>query len=102
MDCIYWKLHMCHHLLETGKRRIDKDGVCLSMTTARQAMKKEVIEKPKTRMHRRKVKAVEDNIIFGSMVEAEKYYNLARGMVCQVTDKPNKTVRGQHFVTVEG
>lgn len=39
--CVFWKkasltggsegsLHLCHHLLETWKRRIEKDGVCLS------------------------------------------------------------------------
>ena len=44
-DCVYWKstdgnkawIHACHHLLLTGKRRIHKDGVCLSKKIKREA-----------------------------------------------------------------
>ena len=113
--CVYWRsaqgggvgdvLHICHHLLDTGKRRIDKDGKCLSKTTKRheklRKMSQMVLKpKPKKASNKKKVKAVEDNIVFDSMTEAEKYYGLAHGRVCAVTNNPNKTARGQHFITV--
>lgn len=36
--CIHWRslggspnnMHACHHLLDTGKRRVVKDGLCMS------------------------------------------------------------------------
>lgn len=95
--CVYWKsgaggamweaMYMCHHLLVTGKRRVDKDGECLSKTTKENNGKK-------------KVKAVEDNIVFESMTAAAKHYNLTPSRVCEITNKPNRTARGQHFITV--
>ena len=107
--CVYWKMSsgnsgsgslMCHHLLVTGKRRNDQDGVCLSRTTIRQQVKKAIVEAPKVNKVKKRVKAIEDGIVFDSMTEAEKYYKLAHGRVRQVTDNPKKTARGQHFVTV--
>jgi len=112
--CVYWKTartgsadsFMCHHLLVTGKRRIDQDGVCLSRTPEERQVQ-EVIVAPKVKKEKKrenkvkkKVKAVEDGIVFESMTEAEKYYKLAHGRVHKVANDPNKTARGQHFVTV--
>ena len=108
--CLYWKgarsgmgTMMCHHMLETGKRRIDQDGKCLSRTTEKQPVQEVVVaqkEKKKENKVKKKVKAIEDGIVFESMTAAEKYYKLAHGRVRQVTDNPNKTARGQHFVSV--
>lgn len=114
--CVYWRsaqgggvgdvLHVCHHLLDTGKRRVEKDGKCISRTTERmekrQRKMQEMIMKPiKQRSPcKKKVKAIEDNLVFESMTAAEKYYGLAHGRICQVTNNPNKTARGNHFITV--
>lgn len=112
IGCVYWKTardgaidsFMCHHLLVTGKRRIDQDGVCLSRTPEKhqvQEVKKEKKkEKKKENKVKKKVKAVEDGIVFESMTEAERHYGLAHGRVRKVTNNPKKTARGQHFVTV--
>ncbi len=113
IGCVFWKkasltggtegsLHVCHHLLETGKRRIDQDGVCLSRTTIRQHVTKMLFNKPirPENACKKKVKAVEDGIVFESMTAAEKHYGLARGRVCVVTNDPHRTARGQHFITV--
>ena len=107
--CIYFKPSsgnsgagtlMCHHLLITGKRRIDNDGVCESRTTPMKKVKKVIVEAPKVNKVKKRVKAIEDGIVFESMTQAEKHYKLAHGRVRQVTDNPKKTARGQHFVTV--
>ena len=108
--CVYWRasagganyesMYMCHHLLDTGKRRIDQDGKCLSKTTVKQQVQKMIIKKPRENKCKKKVKAVEDNIVFESMTAAEKYYGLAHGRIWRVTNNPKKTARGQHFVTV--
>ena len=113
--CVYWKsaqgggtegtLHICHHLLETGKRRIDQDGKCLSKTTAKQErlrkMSQMVMKPIKQRSPcKKKVKAVEDNLVFESMTAAEKHYGLAHGRICQVANNPRKTARGNHFITI--
>lgn len=98
--------HFCHHMLDTGKRRIDQEGKCLSWKTSKWqvqevvAPKRKKKEKKKENKVKKKVKAVEDGIVFDSMTEAEKYYKLAHGRVHKVTNNPNKTARGQHFVTV--
>lgn len=115
VGCVYWRgfwghsgsgTSVCHHLLDTGKRRIDKKGKCFSKKTEKPPVqevvvaKKEKKEEKKENKCKKKVKAVEDGIVFDSMTEAEKYYKLAHGRVYKVTNNPNKTARGQHFVTV--
>ena len=110
VGCVYWKsgagghenttLFMCHHLLETGKRRIDQNGVCLSRLTSRQQKQNMIIKAPQENKCKKKVLAVEDNIVFESMTAAEKHYKLSHGRVCEIANKPNRTARGQHFVTV--
>lgn len=115
--CIYFKPSsgnsgagtlMCHHMLITGKRRIDNDGVCESRTTPL-AQVEELIEKAKKSIAaapkkesklKKRVLAVEDGIVFDSMTEAEKHYKLSHGRVHKVANNPNKMARGQHFVTV--
>lgn len=107
-DCVYLKranglcgIKFCHHLLETNKRRVvGENGQCLSKTTVKQGVKKLIKKEPRDNKCKKKVKAVEDGIVFESMREAEKYYHLAIGRVSEVTNKPNKTARGQHFITV--
>lgn len=108
--CVYWRsstggqgipsLYLCHHLLDTGKRRIDQDGECLSKTIAGQQVKDKPVKAPRESKCKKKVKAVEDNIVFESMKAAEKHYKLAHGRVSEVANDPNKTARGQHFITV--
>ena len=118
IGCVFWKkayatggtegsLHMCHHLLETGKRRVEKDGKCISRTTERMKKKQEkvpnIVSKAPVKKRnpcKKKVKAVEDGLVFESMTAAEKYYGLAHGRIHQVTNDPNKTARGNHFITV--
>lgn len=109
IGCVYWKTardgaigsFMCHHLLVTGKRRIDQNGVCLSRTSGKQQVQKAVVEVvPKENKCKKKVMAVEDGIVFESMTDAERHYGLAHGRVHKVANDPNKTARGQHFVTV--
>lgn len=114
IGCVFWKSardgtftsFMCHHLLVTGKRRIDQDGVCLSRTPEKQQVQEVIVapkvkkEKKKENKVKKKVMAVEDGIVFESMTEAERHYGLAHGRVRKVTNNPNKTARGQHFVTV--
>lgn len=108
--CVYWRgangrggigSTMCHHMLDTGKRRIDNDGVCGSRTTPFDKVKKVIVEAPKKENKvKKRVMAIEDGLVFDSMTEAEKHYKLAHGRVHQVTNNPKKTARGQHFVTV--
>lgn len=115
--CIYWKMSsgnsgagslMCHHLLMTGRRRADNDGVCESRTTPIKQVE-ELIEKAKKSIAaapknesklKKRVLAVEDGIVFDSMTEAEKHYKLSHGRVNKVANNPHKMAKGQHFVTV--
>ena len=98
---------MCHHMLETGKRRIDNNGVCGSKTTPL-AQVEELIEKAKKSITapkkesklKKRVLAVEDGLVFDSMTEAEKHYKLSHGRVNKVANNPHKMASGQHFVTV--
>lgn len=115
--CVYWRgasgnsglgTIMCHHMLDTGKRRIDNDGVCGSKTTPLEQVeeliekaKKSIVTAPKKESKlKKRVLAVEDGIVFDSMTEAEKHYKLSHGRVNKVANNPNKMARGQHFVTV--
>lgn len=115
IGCMYWRgangssglgTYFCHHMLDTGKRRIDIEGKCHSWKKENQPVQRVVAptikkkKKKKENKVKKKVKAVEDGIVFESMTEAEKYYKLAHGRIHKVTNDPNKTARGQHFVTV--
>ena len=51
--------------------------------------------------HRRRVKAVEDGLVFDTMVEAAKHYGRAVGAIWQAVDKPHLTAAGQHWITVK-
>lgn len=115
--CIYFKMssgnsgtgtRMCHHLLVTGRRRVDNDGVCGSKTTPLEQVeeliekaKKNIVIAPKKESKlKKRVLAVEDGIVFDSMTEAEKHYKLSHGRVYKVVNNRNKMASGQHFVTV--
>ena len=49
---------------------------------------------------RTKVKAVEDGLVFDSMVEAAKHYGRSNHAIRQALDKPHLTSAGQHWVSV--
>lgn len=48
----------------------------------------------------RKIKAVEDNLVFNTMSEAANYYGRAIRAIEQALDKPNRTSAGQHWISV--
>lgn len=48
----------------------------------------------------RKIKAIEDNIVFDSLTDAAKYYGRAIRAIEQALDKPHLTSAGQHWQTV--
>lgn len=50
--------------------------------------------------NRKKVKAVEDDLIFDTMVEAAKHYGRSVGSIAQVVDRPHLTSAGNHWVSV--
>ena len=51
--------------------------------------------------HRKKVKAVEDGLVFDTIVEAAKHYGRSHGAIRQVIDKPHLTSAGQHWISVK-
>ena len=44
------------------------------------------------------IRAVEDDLVFASLKSAAEYYTTSQAAVSKVLDKPNLTLRGQHFV----
>lgn len=50
--------------------------------------------------NRKKVKAVEDDLVFDTMVEAAKHYGLSHSMIPAVVNQPHLKAGGQHWVTV--
>lgn len=50
--------------------------------------------------HRKKVKSVEDNIVFDTMVEAGKFYGVSSSTICCVVDKPHLRAGGQHWISL--
>ena len=50
--------------------------------------------------NRKKVKAVEDDIVFDTMVEAAKHYGLSHSRIPVVVDKPHLTAGGQHWISL--
>ena len=45
------------------------------------------------------VRCVEDDLVFVSQMQAAKYYGIAQGNLAMVVDKPNRSIKGMHFVT---
>lgn len=50
--------------------------------------------------NRKKVKAVEDDLVFDTMVEAAKHYGLSHSMIPAVVNKAHLKAGGQHWITV--
>ncbi len=50
--------------------------------------------------HRKKVMAVEDNLVFDTMVEAGKHYGISSNNIGAVVDKPHLRAAGQHWISV--
>ena len=50
--------------------------------------------------NRKKVKAVEDNLVFDTMVDAAKHYGLSHSMIPAVVGKPHLKAGGQHWIFV--
>ena len=48
----------------------------------------------------RKIKAVEDGLVFDTMSEAAKHYHRAIRAIEQALDKPHLTSAGQHWISV--
>lgn len=51
--------------------------------------------------HRKKVKAVEDGLVFDTILDAAKHYGRSHGAIWQVVDKPHLTSAGQHWISVD-
>ena len=49
----------------------------------------------------KKVMAVEDGLVFDTMIEAAKHYGLSISMIPQVVDKPHLKAAGQHWKSVK-
>ena len=69
--CAYCPIHM-------GLRSDYKDNVCKGI-------------RPMA------VRSVEDDLVFASQKSAADYYSTSSGAIAKVVNKPNLTVRGQHF-----
>lgn len=50
--------------------------------------------------NRKKVKAVEDNLVFDTIVDAAKHYGRNVSAIAQVVDKPHLTSAGNHWISV--
>lgn len=50
--------------------------------------------------NRKKVKAVEDGLVFDTMVDAAAHYGRSVHAIWQAVDKPHLTSAGQHWVSV--
>jgi hypothetical protein len=50
--------------------------------------------------NRKKVKAVEDGLVFDTMVEAARFYNIASSGIGAVVDKKHLKAGGQHWISV--
>lgn len=48
----------------------------------------------------RRIKAVEDDLVFESMIDAAKYYNRAPQAIWQAVKNPSWTCAGQHWIAV--
>lgn len=117
IGCVFWKntyttgcensLHACHHLLETGKRRIDKDGVCLSRKTERDIKKEnkmpKMVEKKVDgrKIRHSKIMNVETGEVFMNMAEAAKAYGVSQPSIAQAVRHPEWACKGFHWKKVE-
>lgn len=116
--CVFWQkagttggtensLHMCHHLLETGKRRIEKDGKCLSRKTERDIKKEnkmpKMVVKPVDRRKIRfnKVMNVETGEVFINMSEAARAYGVSPVSIRQAVMNPQWKCCGFHWKKVD-
>lgn len=116
--CVYWQkaqstggneesLHICHHLLETGKRRVEQDGQCLSRKTVREikkerSMPKMVIKKVDGRKSRHsKIMNVETGEVFMNMVEAAKSCGASQSSIAQAVRNPQWMCKGFHWKKVD-
>lgn len=116
--CVFWKkasatggtensLHACHHLLETGKRRIEKDGKCLSRKTEREIEKENkmpqmVVKKGDGRKFRHsKIMNVETGEVFTNMSEAARSYGASPCAIRQAVNNPQWKCCGFHWKKVD-